>query len=152
LPGGIATGKIIAYRASLDGSSGSAELAVTIACAIGRDGSITPIAGTPTYCEAAYTGADYQQYGGARIVLDGNVGYTIPVVPFADDGVAFTGLTLSMVLAQPLLFLNGLGSKGAPTIIKFGLRPLNREFETPYPISVTDLKIPKMIDLEAVAV
>lgn len=151
LPGGVATGKIIGYRASLDGDTGRAECTVTLASAIGRDGTIDAIAGTPSYCEEAYTGADYQQYQGARFVLDGDVGFSIPTVPFADDGMFAGTLSVAQALSVPLTVQNGLGSKDAPTIIKFGLRPLNREFETQFPVTVTDLKIPKMIDLEAAA-
>ena len=63
LPGGSASGKVIAYtlRASGDGSR---LCDVTIGCTIGNGATETATAGTPTYVEDGYVDDGYQQRTG----------------------------------------------------------------------------------------
>jgi hypothetical protein len=87
---GEALGKIIGYSLALDGSDGRINCEVRIGCAIGRGGSAIASGGEPTYCEIAYTGADYQQFTGRTSVLfDSSVGYQPPNADPNDDGIDF---------------------------------------------------------------
>jgi hypothetical protein len=88
---GEATGKIIGYSVALDGSDGAIKCEVKIGCAIGRGGSAVAAGGTPTYCDVAYTGADYQQFTGRIILFDSSVGYEPPQANPNDDGMNFLG-------------------------------------------------------------
>jgi hypothetical protein len=83
---GEALGKIIGYTLSLDGSDGTIKCEVRIGCAIGRGGSAVASGGLPTYCEIAYTGADYQQFTGRTVLFDSSVGYQPPGAAPNDDG------------------------------------------------------------------
>jgi hypothetical protein len=88
LPGGAATGKVIAY--SLKAGGDGHEIGhVEIGCAVGFGGSVPQITGTPEYTAGTgYMLPGYQRYDGAQTTL-GDVGYTPPAfVPF-DDGLAF---------------------------------------------------------------
>lgn len=188
LPAGSATGKLIAYRAALDGNTGKATCSVTLGCSIGQGGAINPVAGNPVWAEAAYVGADYQVFAGGTNIVVGDVGYTPPVPAPNDDGLNFDAdLTPTNALETPLTISNppnmqrallievaestGLAAAASPgngnqpivdaavaqmtgtlsanpTAIRFGLKPLNREFTTEYPIAVSMLKIPQTIDLQ----
>lgn len=89
LPGGTATGKIISY--SLIGSGdgkifGKVEIGVTV----GLGDNISPITGTPEYCDASYTGNVYQRYVGAMIAHGSNdITYSLPQYSAFDDGLSF---------------------------------------------------------------
>jgi hypothetical protein len=79
LPGGSATGKIIAYEFGVDGASGERRGAITLACMVGRASSLSADAGTPTYADADYIGPDYQEFAGrTRIAVEGSVEYQLP--------------------------------------------------------------------------
>jgi hypothetical protein len=167
---GEALGKIIGYSLGLDGSDGRINCEARIGCAIGRGGSATAAGGTPTYCEIAYTGADYQQFAGQTLVLfDSSVGYAPPISNPNDDGIEFLStVTAADVIDIPLTVENptgvqrgyiiaGLNSAIAkeqlgkhPTRATFKLKSMTREFASDYQIQVTDLKIPTGYDLEAV--
>lgn len=148
LPGGTAEGKVVSYRASLSGDEGKLQLEVTIGCAIGKDGTISAIAGQPTWAEEAYAGNDYQEYTGKQVVIEtgkSDVGFTVPLANPQDDGINFgVGLSPFSILRSPITV-----PSVNPPVVRFSLKPLSGEFESPYEVDVTQLKIPKLIDLEA---
>jgi hypothetical protein len=90
LPGGAATGKVIAY--SLKAGGDGHEIGhVEIGCAVGFGNSVPQITGTPEYTPSnGYMLPGYQRYDGAQATpTGGDVGYTSPAfVPF-DDGLSF---------------------------------------------------------------
>jgi hypothetical protein len=88
---GNATGKIIGYSLALDGSNGKIDCEIRIGCAIGYGGFITAVTGTPTYCDVAYTGPDYQQFINRTVLLDSSVGYSPVNSNPQDDGIIFLG-------------------------------------------------------------
>jgi hypothetical protein len=166
---GEATGKIIGYKIALDGSDGRVHCEVKIGCAIGRGGSAIAAGGNPTYCEIAYTGADYQQFTGRIELFDTSVGYQPPNANPNDDGINFLStLTVADVIDIPLVVENGPEAQNAAvywlqnadlageelkkleTRATFKLKSMTRAFTSEYEIQVTDLKIPTGYDLEAV--
>lgn len=105
LPGGVALGKIVAYRIALDGNSGILEKSVTMGCAIGRGGEVAAVEGEPDYVEESYIGPDqdYQEYLNRRIVFDSAVGYEPLTFEPNDDGFDFlAGLTADDIIVTPL--------------------------------------------------
>jgi hypothetical protein len=170
LPGGQAAGKITSYTLSLDGSTGLESASVHIGCAVGYGGSYTAEPGDPTYAEAAYTGPDYQQYTSVVELTDtSDLTYTVtPYVP-DDDGVSAVGLNAGnairafLILNKPAEQRAALLALGAPdnqaldtllqtipTQVRMELIPLNAgPFTTTVDITLSDLIIPKQIDLEA---
>jgi hypothetical protein len=105
---GEATGKVIGYTLALDGADGRIDCEVRIGCAIGRGGSQVASGGDPTYCEEAYTGADYQQFTARTVLFDTSVGYAPPNADPNDDGINFLStLTAADVIDQPLVIENG---------------------------------------------
>jgi hypothetical protein len=90
LPGGVATGKIVATELSAHGDRMLMIGSVTIACTVGRDGAITADAGTPTYVESGYV-TGYQTYESSIVLPQTltDVGYTPPVDEVNDDGLVF---------------------------------------------------------------
>lgn len=90
IPGGTAVGKIVGRKLEMSGSSGTALATITIACTVGYGGAITPVAGSPTYCELAYCGSDYQALSNSiNLIGTSDVGYTLPVPAPNDDGLDF---------------------------------------------------------------
>jgi hypothetical protein len=79
LPGGQASGKIIEYTISADGSSGKIGGTVTIAATVGH-GSVSEttqyanVAGTPDYVVAGYVVDGYQTTTGGQIAVTGAAG------------------------------------------------------------------------------
>ena len=89
---GEAYGKIIGYSIALDGSDGAIACEIKVGCTIGKGGAVATIGGTPTYVEAAYTGADYQVFIGRRVTAlpgDLSVAYEPPVANPDDDDLNF---------------------------------------------------------------
>jgi hypothetical protein len=170
LPGGTATGKLTAYRFALDGDSGNATCALQIACAIGKGNTVAAVPGEPTWAEEDYAGADYQVFTNQWVVpIAGEVRYT-PILgaPPNDDGVALGSLSGTGVI-KSLIKENGWGAQEAaigthakepsevldrlaevPTRFKLKLIPATGgPFHTDFPLTVSELMIPKQIDLEA---
>lgn len=97
-PGGEATGKIVSYSFKAEG--GEISGLCTIACAIGRDGVWTELAGTPTYAEEGYVDTGYQVYAGQRVILGADDVAFYPLVEDAnDDGLAFPLNELPIIVA-----------------------------------------------------
>ena len=89
---GEAFGKIIGYSIALDGSDGRIACEIKVGCTIGKGGAVATVGGTPTYAEAAYTGADYQVFIGRRVAAlpgDVSVVYEPPIAAPDDDGINF---------------------------------------------------------------
>jgi hypothetical protein len=173
LPGGIATGKVKHYALSLDGDDGQATCTVEIGCVVGRDGELVAEDGTPTYVEEGYVDKGYQVYDGEVILATSDdLAYTdFSAAEIDDDGLNFLNLQASDILlgltvegglthqkeaieaAQP--FASGtdtmLTVNGYSTVIRLDLRPVTGgPFESTFTPVVSELKVPKTIDLEAV--
>lgn len=168
LPGGEAVGKIVGY--SLSGQDGSFLASVTIGCAVGQGNTVSGATGTPVYVEEGYVDQGYQLYAGATYVpIAGEVTYTEfgDIVP-NDDGVDFFTMIPADLVVQMTVF-NGLTSQKAVlnqfkydlahaiealnevyTEVDADLKNLKGgPFITQYPITVSQLMVPKTIDLEA---
>jgi hypothetical protein len=79
LPGGSATGKIIAYDFGVDGNTGKRSGSITIACMAGKNTAITADTGTPTWADLDYVGPDVQEMAGdTRIAVEGEIEYALP--------------------------------------------------------------------------
>lgn len=105
LPGGTATGKVIAYTISADGNTGELKATVTIGCAVGNGGSVSTAAGAVTYAAAGYVATGYQYEAGA--VVSGSlsdIGYTPPAAATNSDDIVFP---LSRADAVKLEVLHG---------------------------------------------
>lgn len=88
LPGGVATGKIVAYQISANGDSGVLKGTVTVGCAVGTGASLTLANGTPTYVAAGYVSAGYQ-YEGAGVAISDDIGYTLPAATNDPEAISF---------------------------------------------------------------
>lgn len=98
LPGGEATGKVVHY--SFKAESGEISGTCTIACAIGRGGVWTELAGTPCYASAGYMSKGYQVYTGERIILGADDVAFYPLVEAAaDDGLVFPLSDIPVIVA-----------------------------------------------------
>ena len=90
ITGGVATGKVIAYKLIAQGNTGRLYGEVTIGCTVGNAGSITPVTGTPEYVDPGYVDPGYQHYDGAVLTFGpDDVGFTPPVEQAVDDGIVF---------------------------------------------------------------
>jgi hypothetical protein len=90
LPGGVAVGKVVAYKLSGDGD-GRFIGHVEIGCPVGLGGMVAAIAGTPEYTAASgYMLPGYQRYDGVQVPLPAaDIAYTPPAFTPYDDGLAF---------------------------------------------------------------
>lgn len=169
LPGGSATGKIIGYRMFCDGDSGEEIGEVTIACAVGKGGSVSASSGTEVY-GSDYAASGWQATtGGTNEAIAGEVVFEdIDDIEPVDDGLDFFDLRPEHVVQDAAVY-NGANEQ-LPVIAEFRqdmsdvaealsqvyteisvtLAPVTGgTFETYYPVTVSELKIPKQIDLEA---
>ena len=90
LPGGNALGKIVRYRISADGTTGTMIGGVTIGCAVGRGNVLAPSPGTPIYVDDGYVDVGYQHYELMVIPLASNdIGYSLPLDAPLDDNLTF---------------------------------------------------------------
>jgi hypothetical protein len=88
LPGGVATGKIIAYDMKCNGQTGEYCGHITIGCAVGRGGSAAAVDGAGVYASPGYTLPGYQIMEGEMPTL-GDISYSKPVFAPDDDGLSF---------------------------------------------------------------
>lgn len=105
---GVALGKAIGYSVALDGNDGRINCEVRIGCTIGKGGSTSAVAGSPTYCSIDYVGSDYQQFTGRIIpIFNSSVGYQQPAANPNDDGLEFLStLTAADVIDVGLVVEN----------------------------------------------
>jgi hypothetical protein len=166
LPAGEAFGKITGYSMSAGTSGFFVDL--TIGCAVGRGGTVTAAAGTPTWAEPGYVDAGYQQMAGAEAMLPtGDFVYTsFENAIVADDGVdllhfdarqAVLSMTITGGMDDQIRVVNAVSDPidalgHYPTRFCFNLRPVaGMSFETVFTPGSQPLPIPKWIDLEAAA-
>lgn len=173
LPGGEATGKIIKAALTLKGDDGAAEGEITIACCVGKGGSHLESDGTPTYVDEGYMD-NYQEYENVIVLTDtADIAWGYPDPVIFDDKLDFIkGLNIqnAIKLASienptsvqlPLIVAAGDGPntdqakvssvlQEVPTRISVQMVPMEAgPFQQEVVISVSDLIIPKQIDLEA---
>lgn len=95
IPGGNAIGKIIAFTLTLtppqDDGEASINLECTIGCAIGNGGTVSVEGGEEEYVDDEYIdqSEDYQQYIGAILTFNDEMGFTPPLFEPDDDGLDF---------------------------------------------------------------
>lgn len=100
LPGGGCIGKVTGYVLSWSDQGISAE--VTIACSVGRGGSVTATAGQPTYAAGGYIdpGSNYVAFiNGTIDLVPGELTYLgFDNFTIADDGTNLLGMTADTAL------------------------------------------------------
>jgi hypothetical protein len=90
LPGGAATGKIVAYSMECDGSTGKLMGHVKVGVGVGFGDSVAEVTGTPEYALPGYAQLGWQRYDGQTVVPGSDdVSYTPPVFSPFDDGLHF---------------------------------------------------------------
>jgi len=169
LPGGSATGKVVAYSFGLGGDSGKLGGNVSIACTVGRGGTASASAGAPGYVVTGYVDEGYQIYtGGATALAGSSITYSsIDGTVLDDDGLDLVGLTAESAVVSCVV-VNGQTTQQTTlsggfediseaiealntdyTEVALTLQPLvGGPFETAFPVTVSELKVPKTIDLE----
>jgi hypothetical protein len=175
LPGETVSGKIINYVLAGNGDTGEFLAGFTMGCTIGQGNSVSGAVGTPDYVETGYVEGGYQTYTGQLIpAVAGDVTYEdYSNIEPNDDGIDFTNLRSQDSIED--LFVNGgldeqrailraanIGEQFADvasasealnvifTEVCLVMNPIQGgPFETNYPINVSDLMVPKTIDLEA---
>lgn len=171
LPGGAATGKIVGYELTADGSSGQARGRITLGVMVGNGNSVAELAGTADYVDDSYVDDDYQVFvGQTTAAVAGEVTWE----EFADQGIDDDGIdffnpnTTTMVSACEMV--NGVSTqeavisayqgdtpqnaaeavKEAFSEIILDMVPLNsRDFSTVFAVTVSELMVPMGIDLSA---
>lgn len=176
LPGGQASGKLTSYTFSLDGDSGTPKASLTMGCAVGHGGAYSASAGDPIYVNVNYVDEPYQEHDNVVTLFDsGDVTYSLPPTSYFDDGLDLTGTLSATQSVKLLTFDNGpseqrgaiLASAGSygdqaaitallqtmPTTVSIKLLPMSGgPFTGIVEVGVSDLIIPKQIDLEAPSV
>jgi hypothetical protein len=173
LPGGEASGKVTGYEFSLDGSTGAALASIKFGAAVGYGGSHSPSIGDPTYVETGYVDLGYQEYINEVVLIGaGDVTYTLAPETVFDDGVDLNHLHVSDIIQElaiahsaatqrdGLLAFEGNDQsqvsaylQNVPTQITLRLIPMEGgPFQGLSSVGVSDLIIPKQIDLEAPSV
>lgn len=172
LPGGEATGKVTAYELRIDGNTGEALCEITISCTVGEGNMVSAVDGVPDYVEDGYVEDDYQTFTGRLVMpIAGAVTYAdYSATQPDDDGIDFFALDADTAI-DSLSIINGVDTQKAVldaflydaaaaveainkvyTEFDIDLVPLTGgPFETDYAITVSDLMVPKTIDLEAAA-
>jgi hypothetical protein len=174
IPEGIAAGKIKGYALTCDGSTGVMLATVTIGCTVGRGGTISVVPGTPIYVADGYVNTGYQEEVDSVIVpIPGELGYTLANYVPNGDGVSFYQVTKQRHLLS-LEIEGGLDKQraeaqnagaadtpntgtavmdkinGYKTRVALTLRPVTGgPFETQVTPTVTALKVPRTINMEA---
>lgn len=171
LPGGEATGKIKSYALVLDGDSGEAVARVRIGCTIGEGATVSVVAGDPDYVDTDYVEDDYQFFiGRTEMPFAGELSFEdFSDTPPNDDGLDFDNLLPADVI-ELLEMVFGLDDQKTAiksfsvvdiegvvkaleeiySTFRLQLVPLKQgPFETVYDVTVSDLAIPRTIDLEA---
>ena len=170
IPGGTAAGKVIGYTLSADGDSGELVCGITMACTIGQGNTVSESAGTPDYVDEDYVETGYQTYTGQIVMpIAGEVTYSdFSSQAVDDDGVDFFNMSANDLVSAITIdgtkaeqravlqaFRNDFNEAAKAlnqifTQITVELVPLNTgPFETAFAVEVSNLMIPKTIDLEA---
>ncbi|TIQ80411.1 MAG: hypothetical protein E5X39_10860 [Mesorhizobium sp.] len=168
LPGGEATGKIIAYTLSV--ADGKMLASVTIGCTVGKGNTVSTVPGDPVFADEGYVDEGYQLYEGATFMpVAGEVTYgEFGHIPPDDDGIDFFAMDPAM-LVEDITIINPLPTQQAvlnafKPDLAAAIEALNQVFTevdgdlkvlkagpfiTDYPITVSALMVPKTLDLEA---
>lgn len=176
LPGGGAAGKVKSY--SIQAQDGARFVSVTISCSIGRGGSVTSIPGVGDYADDYVDGYQTYSGGQVALPTD-DLAYNLPSYTIVDDGVNLASITAAEYLQNitveggldqqvdavvydhvrhDALDANADSAVDAASKIanvvtktKLVLKSVNGgPFDTNIePDTVTALKVPKTIDLEA---
>jgi hypothetical protein len=169
IPGGVASGKVIALRMAYTSDEPYAEIA--IGCCIGRGGTLVADAGEPTYVDDDYVEDDYQARAGElREVLPNLLYNSYDEAAIVDDGYSFLSpVTAEQALievevtngpAAQIIALNNIISVGSQdeimselndisTRICLELRPVNGgPFENTIELNVEPMLLPRSLDLE----
>ena len=183
LPGGTATGKVIAYTLVLSASEGM-KASVTIGCTIGTGGApVAALVGDSTYIDD-YIDDYFTVTGGTVNFGDNTVAYeNFDDFTVADDGVNFfslgpgsaiMSLTMNGTIDQQLAAITmertasmtgpGLSNPAKavpdpaealvdcyPTVQLEMVPVTGGAFLSQFPVQVSELQLPKTIDLEAAA-
>lgn len=171
LPAGQVSGKVKSYRLVVDGDSGEMYSTVTLGCTVGRDGSVTPEDGEPTYVADGYVNTGYQVYAGSvTVMVAGDVAYSgIDETGIDDDGMDLLNVTnlshvidvgasgglntqearLNVETTSPnTLYVVDQVNSITVTIWAEMLPVTGGPFLTHFVPEVTELKVPRTIDLE----
>ena len=174
LPGGSCTGKIKSY--TLKAADGVQLGEFVIGCCIGNGTPISPAVGAPTYVDEDYVERGWQVYAGAQYVLlpDEFAYQSLEEFPVDDDGLNLSNLSQENAVNYCTV-LNGMldqvealeefqgvvsPTNGDPiskmrqmaTLVTLDLRPVaGSEFHTDFLPALTQLSLPKTIDLAAEA-
>jgi hypothetical protein len=172
LPGAVVGGKISHYTLAM--SDGAMSATIEIGCSVGKGGTIEAQPGEPDYCEDDYVADDYQHYSGRyELPFPSDVAYEAQsgVAP-NDDGIDFSRITPDSIInsltygpdtsqtsQQDALALfnisvsqDGQVNATNATFDHFDISLKSLDggpFETDYAVNLTELKVPKTIDLEA---
>jgi hypothetical protein len=172
IPGGVADGKVAAYTLSLAGQGGALTGSVSLACTIGRGGVLGALDdGEGVYVEDGVLEDGIQALVGGATAIAGEISYEdFDTTVIASNGVDLFNVTAEAVVdvitvengfgAQQDLLLSQVWSdtnaatvalNEAKTRVGLGLVPLSGGdvLSTPFDITVSDLIVPKTIDLEA---
>lgn len=173
LPGTDVGGKIVSYALSM--TNGTQKAQITLGCSIGKDGTQAEVAGTPDYVDDGYVDNGYQTRTGAYGLPfdDEGVAYENQGnVPPNDDGFDFLRNLAGTGVAIGLEGGNGATETQEDALGRFDITVSDTgqvtskntrfaelvvtvpdltggPFQTNYPVNVTDLKIPRTINLEA---
>lgn len=172
IPSGEAAGKIVGYE--MNGQAGAHTATVTIGCTVGKGNTVTTVPGEPVYIDDDYIDGDYQLHEGQTFMpVAGEVTYEdFSAIQPVDDGVDFFQLlpfemTGSIVVYNPLPTqiavvdafkpdiaaaveaLNQVFTRVDGNMKKLTIGRDDPPFLTPYPVTVSQLMVPKTIDLEA---
>lgn len=177
LPGGEATGKVIAYSLFVEGDGATMRAEITIGCTIGYGIALAaPAAGTPVYCEDGILEDGIQARTGAEVAvasgdLTGELHYQSfdDFEVYDDDGVDLFNMTVANCV-MALTVANGPtpqkaaidasvdsslpapvdALKAVPTEVTLTLVPVTGgDFLVEFAPTVSALVIPQTIDLEA---
>jgi hypothetical protein len=108
IPGGEATGKIVAYALVMNGDSGELTATVTIGCMIGKGATVSDEAGTGDYVDEDYAEDGWQTTTGGLVMPDsGDVTYAdYSATPIVDDGLDLIGIDATTAV-QAISVING---------------------------------------------
>ncbi len=171
LAGGVAGGKIVAYRLSANGDSGQLNAEAVIACTIGRGETLITSLGSPDYVVTEYVQENYQFWTDRDVIPHaGELSYYLPSVSPTDDGidlqamnpknciVSYNAINTAedqrlAIQALPVLDIEKEYEKVLDlsyTELFLTMKPVTGgPFTTAYPLEVSELMVPKTIDLES---
>lgn len=170
LPGGVAIGKVVNLVLSFDAQSGVAQAEIVAGCCIGRGNTLTTTAPTGVLTVPGVVSGGIQAVTGGATEIASDISYepfdTTPITDgdfdlyhlTADSAVesvtAFGGapeqeaLLLSKTWTdsnEAIAALNAI-----PTRVEVVMKPVTGDpIVTPFAITVSDLMVPKTIDLES---